>query len=380
MSSTDPQAARGGAAAVTANPGATGGGPPPTAARRGRRLNLGRLLSGTEAQLIVGLLVLFAVFAIQYPDSFGTSANLEDMTRVGAILLVVAIGQSFALVVGGFDISVGATMGFVSTVVGLQLSDGASVPEATVVALLAGSAVGLVNGLLIAWAKVTPFIATLGMLTVLGGLSNQLSGGASVSGFPAGFRQLGGADWGPIPSTVGIAAIVLVLAWLLLSRFRAGLYLYAIGGSRETARVSGVPVLRYELLAYVLCGFCAAVAGVMLASRVSVGQASLGQGYELLSIATAVMGGFAIGGGIGRLRGVILGVALLTVLRTGLNIGGVNQFVQQMITGGVLVGAVMLAGASRVRLIRLPRLFSSKMIPPRMERERPKDGKDEETQ
>lgn len=376
MSSTQPQTAPGGAATATLDPGGT----PPTATPQGRRFNFGRLLSGTEAQLIVGLLVLFAVFAIQYPDSFGTSANVEDMTRVGAILLVVAIGQSFALVVGGFDISVGANMGFVSTVVGLRLADGASVPEATLVALLAGSAVGLANGLLIAWAKVTPFIATLGMLTVLGGLANQLSDGASVSGFPAAFRQLGGADWGPIPSTVGIAAIVLVLAWLLLSRFRAGLYLYAIGGSRETARVSGVPVLRYELLAYVLCGFCAAVAGIMLASRVSVGQASLGQGYELLSIATAVMGGFAIGGGVGRLRGVILGVALLTVLRTGLNIGGVNQFVQQMITGAVLVGAVMLAGASRLRLIRLPQLFSSKKIPTKTERERTKDGEDEETQ
>ncbi len=313
------------------------------------RLRLRSVLSGTELQLLAGLALLFAIFAIQYPATFAGGANVEDMTRVGAILLVVAIGQSFALVVGGFDISVAANMGFVSTVAGLQMNNGASVPEATAIALLAGAAVGLVNGLLIARCRVTPFIATLGMLTILGGLSNQLSHGASVTGFPPAFRALGANDWGPIPSTVGIAAIVLVLAWLFLSRCRAGLYLYAIGGSRETARVAGVKVLRYELLAYVLCGLAAAVAGIMLASRVSVGQAALGQGYELLAIATAVIGGFAIGGGVGRLRGVILGVALLTVLRSGLNIGGVNQFVQQIITGVVLIGAVMLAGAPRFR-------------------------------
>jgi len=196
---------------------------------------------------------------------------------------------------------------------------------------------------LIGCLRITPFVATLGTLTFLYGLANQLGNGGSVAGLPDEFRWFGRGDWGPIPATVGIAAISCVIAWIALSRTRLGLYVFAIGGSREAARISGVPVMRYEVLAYTLCGFFAAVAGVMLTSRVSVGQASLGQGYELLSVATAAIGGVAIGGGSGRLSGVFLGVVLLTVLTTGLDIGGVNSFVQQMVTGLVLIGAVLIA-------------------------------------
>jgi ribose/xylose/arabinose/galactoside ABC-type transport system permease subunit len=141
---------------------------------------------------------------------------------------------------------------------------------------------------------------------------------------------------------VGIAAVVFVVASVLLSRTRPGLYIYAIGGSRETAVLAGVRAKRYELLAYTACGFLAGVAGLMLASRVSVGQASLGQGFELLSIATAVIGGVAIGGGVGRLSGVILGVALLSVMTTGMNIAGLSEFIQEILTGIVLVAAVLI--------------------------------------
>jgi ribose transport system permease protein len=307
----------------------------------------------TELQLLVGLGLLAGVFAAMYSDTFATVANAENMSRVAGILLVVAVGQMFALVVGGFDISVGANMGFVSTVCALGMTQWGGLGTGIALGLLAGAAVGLVNGILIAGLGVSPFVATLGMLTFLGGLANELSDGASVSGLPAGFSSFGGGDWGPIPASVGMAAIVLVLTWLVLSRVRAGLYIFAIGGSRETARLAGVPVVRYEVLAYTACGLLAGVAGIMLASRVSVGQASLGQGYDLLSIATAVIGGVAIGGGIGRLSGVVLGVALLTVLTTGMDIAGTGEFIQQMVTGAVLVVSVLLA---RLRGIRLPGL------------------------
>ena len=137
-----------------------------------------------------------------------------------------------------------------------------------------------------------------------------------------------------------------------------GLYIYSIGGSRETARVAGVPVVRYEVLAYTPCGFFTAIAGIMLTSRVSVGQGTLGQGYELLSVATAVIGGVAIGGGVGRLSGVLLGVVLLTVLTTGLDIGGINQFFQQMVTGVVLIGAVLIARARGTGFSPLGKMFT----------------------
>lgn len=300
---------------------------------------------GSEAQVLAALALLIAYFSLSYPDLFATGSNLENMARQGSILLVVTIGQAFALLVGGFDLSIAANMAFASTISALQMADyGRSPAVAVVIGLAAGALVGLANGILIAALGITPFIATLGTLTFLEGYSNQLAGGASISGLPASFSaHWGGGGWGPIPSAVGLALIGMLVAWLVLSRARLGLYIYALGGSREACRLAGIRVVWIEIAAYTLTGLLAGLAGIMLSARVGIGQASLGSGYELLSIAAAVMGGVAIGGGAGRLFGVVLGVALFTVLGTGLNIAGVTEFVQQMITGLVLVAAVVLA-------------------------------------
>ncbi len=302
-----------------------------------------RIIRTTEAQILVAAVALFVVFSLLYPDSFFSTGTFMNMARVAGILLVVSVGQSFALIVGGFDISVGATMGFVSIIISLFMVNGGDVASGIMIGLLAGLVVGFVNGLIIAGFGVTPFVTTLGMLTFLRGLADQLGNGGSIVGLPRPLSVFGRGNWSGIPSAACLAAIVLVIAWLLLQRTRAGLYIFSIGGNRETARVAGVHVVRYEIIAYTLCGLFAGVAGVMLTARVAIGQGSLGTGYELLSIATAVIGGVAIGGGVGRLSGVVLGVLLLTFLTTGLDIAGVNSFYQQMVTGIVLVGAVLVS-------------------------------------
>jgi ribose transport system permease protein len=314
-------------------------------------------LSRNELQIIGAILVLVSAFSVLYPNSFATMGTLMNMSRVLGILLVVSIGQSIALIVGGFDISVGATIGLVSIVASLWMVNGGSVASAVFLAVIVGTSVGVVNGLVIAALGVTPFIATLGMLTALHGLADQLANGGTIAGLPPIFAMYGRSNWGPIPSAICIAAAALTIAWAVLQRSRIGLYIFAIGGSRETARVSGIPVVRYETLAYTFCSFFAAVGGVMLTARVSVGQGSLGQGYELLSIATAVIGGVALGGGVGRLFGVILGVTFITVLTTGLDIAGFNTFMQEMVTGVVLVVAVLVAKARRVRHLRIREIF-----------------------
>lgn len=300
-----------------------------------------RSLVGEEAHLVVGVLALIAIFTALYPDIFFTDSNAQNVARQAGILLAVAIGQAFALLVGGFDISVAANMGLSATVGALAMTD-YGLEAGLVAGLAAGTAMGVANGVLIAALKLSPFVVTLGTLTFATGLANELSDGTSVVGLPDAFDAFGADDWGPIPSTVGIAAIVLVAAWFLLTRTRVGLYIFSIGGSRETCLLAGIRVVRYEVVAYAICGFLAAVAGLMVSSRVGVGQAGLGQGYELLSIATAVIGGVAIGGGVGRLTGVVLGVVLLSVLTTGLNIAGVSEFAQQMVTGAVLIVAVLI--------------------------------------
>jgi ribose/xylose/arabinose/galactoside ABC-type transport system permease subunit len=309
-------------------------------------------------RLLLALVLLSTVFSLAYPSTFATRGNLENMTRVGGILLVVAIGQMFALLIGGFDLSVAANMGFVSVVTALVMTDHGGLVPGILAGVLAGTAVGFVNGLLVSGFALSPFIVTLGMLTFLLGFGNELSHGAPIFGFPSSYHYIAARDWGPIPAPLGVAALVLLVTWFVTARSRAGLYIYAIGGNRETCRAAGVPVIRYEILAYTLCGALAGIAGMMELSRVSIGYVTNGQGYELLSIAAAVIGGTAIGGGVGSLSGVVLGVAFLTVLSTGLDIARLDDFYQRMVFGAVIVGSVLISqlrspGARR----RLERVF-----------------------
>lgn len=297
----------------------------------------------TELRLIVALAVLCVFFSVKYPSSFPTETNVENMAQVGGILLVVAIGQMFAILIGGFDLSVAANMGFVGVVAGLVMTEHGGLGPGIVIGILAGATIGLINGVLIGGFGLSPFIVTLGMLTFVKGFGNELAHGAPIFGFPDATQYLGQTGWGPIPSTVGIGAIVLVAIAFLFARLRAGLYIFAIGGQREACRAAGVPTVRYEVLAYMLCGMLAGIAGLMELSRVSIGYVTNGQGYDLLSIAAVVVGGTMIGGGKGGLVGVVLGVAVLTVLSTGLNIAGLNDFYQKMITGVVVVASVLVS-------------------------------------
>ncbi|GGO94767.1 ABC transporter permease [Wenjunlia tyrosinilytica] len=325
-----------------------------------RRLSAG---FGTEAQVFVVLAVLLLVFAVAYPSSFATAGNVVNVGRQAGILLVVAVAQMFALVVGGFDLSVAANMAFASTVSALAMTHHHGVVVSAALGVASGAVVGLVNGIAISGFGVSPFVVTLGMLTFLGGFANQLAGGASIAGLPPSFIEYwGSGSWGVIPSAVGIAAVVMVLAWLVLSRLRIGLYIFAVGGGREACRLAGIRVVGVEIAAYTMCGTLAALAGLMLSARVGIGQAGLGQGYDLLSIAAAVIGGVAIGGGTGRLSGVLLGVVFFSVLTTGLNIAAVTEFAQQMIIGVVLVATVLLArtGSLTQRLLPLVHLLTAR--------------------
>jgi ribose/xylose/arabinose/galactoside ABC-type transport system permease subunit len=323
-----------------------------------------RFARTTNLQLVIGTALLYAVFAIPYSSQFATVNNAQNIAEQGAILLVVALGQMFALLIGGFDISVAANMGFVSVVTALMMTDyQIGIAPAIVVGLAVAALIGLLNGLLIAGLGVNPFAATLGMLTFLLGFGNVLSNGSSVGGLPSDFRYFGAENWGPVPSALAIAAVAFALCWIVLRRLRVGLYIYGIGGSANASRLAGVPVVRYEVLAYMICGFLAGLAGIMLASRLSVGQAEIGGGYDLLSIATAVIGGTVIGGGVGRLSGVVLGATLIQVLNTGMDIAGISEYVHRMVTGSVIVIAALVGRTDRLSLRTITRLARGAGIP-----------------
>lgn len=321
---------------------------------QGYRLSLRDWASkhSTELQLLVGLALLILIFSLIEPSIYPTVDNVRNIARQAGILLVVAIGQMFAITVGGFDLSVGANMGFTS-VATAQALGAHGVAAAIIIGLLVGAAIGLVNGLLIARLRVSPFVVTMAMLYFLTGYSNVRSAGASVIANDPAFKWFGRNDWGFLPSTIGIGLIVLLLAVVFTGRTRIGLYVYGIGGSRETCRLAGIPVARYEAITYMITGMLAGAGGIMAASRVSVGQTGLGAGYELRSIAAAVIGGAVIGGGKGRLSGVFLGVALMTCLTVGLGVTGTSTFQQQMAIGVALVVAVLISQIRGGRIRRL---------------------------
>lgn len=316
----------------------------PSASAQGYRLSLRDWASkhSTELQLLVGLGLLVLIFSLIEPSIYPTPENVRNIARQAGILLVVSIGQMFAITVGGFDLSVGANMGFTS-VATAQALGAHGVAAAIIIGLLVGAAIGLVNGLLIAKLRVSPFVVTMAMLYFLTGYSNVRSAGSSIIANHPSFKWFGRADWGVMPSTIGIGIIVLLLAVVFTGRTRIGLYVYGIGGSRETCRLAGIPVARYEIITYMFTGMLAGAGGIMAASRVSVGQTGLGAGYELRSIAAAVIGGAVIGGGKGRLSGVFLGVALMTSLTVGLGVTGTSTFQQQMAIGVALVVAVLIS-------------------------------------
>ena len=326
----------------------------PSAAAGSHRLSLRDWASkhATELQLLVGLGLLILVFSLIEPSIYPTVDNVRNIARQAGILLVVSIGQMFAITVGGFDLSVGANMGFTSVATAQALGTHGVAP-AIIIGLLVGAAIGLANGLLIAKLRVSPFVVTMAMLYFLTGYSNVRSAGSSVIANHPSFQWFGRTDWGFLPSTIGIGLIVLALAMVFTGRTRIGLYVYGIGGSRETCRLAGIPVARYETITYMITGMLAGAGGIMAASRVSVGQTGLGAGYELRSIAAAVIGGAVIGGGKGRLSGVFLGVALMTSLTVGLGVTGTSTFQQQMAIGVALVVAVLISQIRGGRIRRV---------------------------
>lgn len=316
-------------------------------------------LNGTELTLLGVVIAVAAAMSIWQPQEFATTSNLQNMAQQGAVLAIVAMGQMFPLLVGGFDISVGSLIG-VSSVVGVEVMLSHGLVPGLFAGILSAGALGLVNGVLIGRLGLSPFVVTLGMLSFARGLALTISGGAPVTGTPESFTYFGAHEYGPIPGTVVVAAAVAVLVLILLTVTRAGLYLYATGSNSRATRTAGVPVTRYTMLAYVISGLLAGVAGLVLSSRLASGQPTLGEGYELQSIAVAVIGGVAIGGGKGRPQGVLLGVVFLTMVTSGLNIAGVDTFIQQMVIGAIIVIAVLW---DRVRIGGVGRLLGRRSRP-----------------
>jgi len=289
---------------------------------------------------LTALIVLVIAMSALSGD-FLTTDNLLNVGVQAAVTAVLAFGVTFVIVSAGIDLSVGSVAALSATVLAwAATSEGVPVAIAVVLAVLTGIACGLVNGFLISYGKLPPFIATLAMLSVGRGLSLVISQGSPIA-FPESVSHLGDTlgGWLPVPVLV-MVAMGLVTAFIL-ARTYLGRSMYAIGGNEEAARLSGLRVKKQKLAIYALSGLFAAAAGIVLASRLSSAQPQAAQGYELDAIAAVVIGGASLAGGTGKASGTLIGALILAVLRNGLNLLSVSAFWQQVVIGVVIALAVL---------------------------------------
>lgn len=285
--------------------------------------------------------VLVSVALAFLSDAFLTTNNLTNVLAQTAVLTILATGQTFVLITAGIDLSVSATMAFGGTVLGMLT---VSYDWPVVLGLLAtfagGLIIGLINGLLIARIALPAFIVTLSGLLVWRGVALQMVGGINTTGLPDVVTWLGQEDLLGIPVPALVALTVVAVSALVISRTRFGVGIRAIGGSEKAAERTGIPVVRYKVLAYVTCSLLATLGGVVLVGRLDSAGGSLGTGLELMVISAAAIGGVSLFGGSGSPWGAFFGAILIGVIQNGLNLLGTSAFIQQIAAGTILVLAV----------------------------------------
>jgi len=297
---------------------------------------------------LIALLAVCIGLAFMSPD-FLTVGNVLDVTRQVSINAVISFGMTLTILLGGIDLSVGSILAVASVLTALWMKAGWDAPLATLIGISAGALMGAVNGVVIAKGKVAPFIATLGLMTLLRGVALVLSKGSPISGFSSYFFALQGGGYVAhlVPIPVMWMLAMFVLFWFVLTRTVFGRHVYATGGNEEAAKLSGVKTDGVQIVVYTISGAMAALAGVILTSRLDSAQPTAGAGYELDAITAVVLGGTSLAGGRGWIFGTLVGALLIGVLNNGLNLLGVSSFYQQVIKGSVILVAVLLDRAGK---------------------------------
>lgn len=302
-----------------------------------RRRQWLRLLS--RYNLVLVLLLLTVIFGLAN-HRFASSSNAINILIQVSPLLMAALGQTIVIITGGLDISVSSNVALSSVIAAM-----AAAQYGTAAGILAGigtgAAVGLTNGFLIGRFRLQPVIVTIAMLTFARGLGFHLTDGNAVTGLPRSFTNLAWGKWLSVPIPIWVGAAALVLAVIVLSRLPFGTYLYALGSNEEAARLVGIRTVTVKTVAYALAGALAGLGAVLYTAQASSGQPTLANGLELQTIAAAVIGGAALGGGSGTPLGTLLGAIVITVLGNGMNIAGVTPYVQQVVLGFAIILAVV---------------------------------------
>jgi ribose transport system permease protein len=297
------------------------------------------------AAYLIALLV--AGFAFTTPE-FASPRNLSNIGLQAAALMIVAFGMTLVILTEGIDLSVGAVLGLCGVVMSqLLVSHGLPMPLALGAALLIGILAGSINGALVAYAALPPFIVTLGTYGMAQSLAMVLTSGNSVTGLPPAVRWFNEGEWLGLAVPIWAVVVVFVVTYLLLYHTRFGRYVFAIGGNRRALALSGVPVRAYLVAVYAYAGFLAALASFIMTARMNAAHPTIGIGLEFDAIAAVVLGGTSFEKGLGGLWGTVVGALAVAVLRNGLNLIGLSTEWQVAVVGLVIVSAVAIDALRR---------------------------------
>jgi ribose transport system permease protein len=308
-----------------------------------RRARIGTLLSLT----LVALLALMWVVLAFSTTSFWTYNNISNLLRQGAMIAILALGETFVVITAGIDLSVGAVVGFSSVIIALLLTSGFPIWAAIIITLAVGFAIGVFHAFGISRLGLPPFIMTLATLTALRGVGLLITNGATISITNDQFTGFSRGDFIGVPNLFWMVIVVAIPAYVFLHQSRFGRYLFAIGSNTEAARLSGVNTTRMLYIAYTLSALCAAFVGILLAARIGIGNATQAEGWELQAIASSVIGGTSLFGAVGSVHGPLLGSFILTTINNGANLLNVNAFWQRIITGVLIIVIVYFDGLRR---------------------------------
>jgi len=307
-----------------------------------------QLLSGWSAlpnSVRVTLLRLIALALIVITlsltsEAFLTSNNVLNVLRQTALLFLLASGLTIVILTAGLDLSVGANIGLSACLAATIIKSTGSISLALLAGMGSGFLIGLINGGLIAFLRIPPFIATYGMLWILHGVTYWFMGGETIHGFPADFRAIGsGYLWG-IPIPVFLMLAFLLVGMIFLQRTRWGQDIYSVGANREAARLSGIPVNSRLVLAYVMSGLMAGLASLIFLARLNSAEGDIGEAMTLPAIAAVLIGGTSLFGGVGTITGTLIGALILTLVLNGMNLLSINASWQPLVTGVIVIAAV----------------------------------------
>jgi ribose transport system permease protein len=296
---------------------------------------------------LVALIVVYIIFSILAPQSFTSVKNLELIVRQTTIVGITSLGMTLVIISGGIDLSVGSIVALVTVAVAWLLDHGSSPLVAAAAGVGVGSLCGLLNGTLITRLKLVPFIITLGTLLIFRGLAKGAAGEQKIDAPLSWLNELLAAlkpdhSWMMVPPGVWLLIGLAILVTLVLNYTRFGLHTFAVGANEQAAKLCGVPVENTKLAIYTLSGLFAGVAGLMQFARLTVGDPTVAAGLELDAIAAVVIGGGSLAGGEGSVLGTMIGALIMTVIRSGCTQMGLSNWVQEMVTGVIIIGAVVL--------------------------------------